>query len=665
MKQYRYPGAKPFTTQQQSLFFGREKEQGQLLQLIRLEPVVVLYSKSGLGKSSLLNAAIMPRLEEDGVYGPLAVRFGAWTEQSDRSPLKAIREILLEGHDQECFLDSLFPDERSLWFYAKKRQANSGQNRFILVFDQFEELFSYPEAAVLAFKKELNELLTTAIPTRIRRMVDVLSASQPDLLSETEDQHLHRPMEVKTLFAIRSDRLHLLDKLSDYLPNILRHNYELKALGREDARQAIVEPARKKGDFFSPPFSYEEEAIEKILAFLQDGEGRVEAIQLQILCQSFEEKVQKEKLSRLSPADIGGLEAIIANYYRSRIAGLGNEEEVLAARRLIEEGLVLEEEQQRLSLHEGQVAKFFQVSPALLTRLVDSHLLRAEPGPRGGYTYELSHDTLIQPVLQAKRERKAREAALEAEAEQHRQQQELEVLRQKAAEERRQREKEEALRKAAQAARIEAEKEKDNAQRNARRARIAAVAGFVLGLLASMAFIAAFSQYQRAQALRLEAEQQQQEAERQRDRAATLAIENQQRAEEALEAQQMAEAAKTQAEISAGEARRQAQVAEQQTRIARASFNRAEQALNEAQKQKDKAERAARSLEVQKNKIEEQRLLTDREAREFKEQAEQLQLELREAQKRYREIAIRNQERIDSLHQVLEMLQSKTGFSGN
>ena len=77
--------------------------------------------------------------------------------------------------------------------------------------------------------------------------------------------------------------------------------------------------------------------------------------------------------------------------------------EQLPARRLIEEGLVFEEEERRLSLYEGQIFKTYKIQPETLQKLVDAHLLRAEPSLSGGYTYELSHDTLVAPVLKAKR----------------------------------------------------------------------------------------------------------------------------------------------------------------------------------------------------------------------------------------------------------------------
>ena len=63
-----------------------------------------------------------------------------------------------------------------------------------------------------------------------------------------------------------------------------------------------------------------------------------------------------------------------------------------------------ESEERRISLYEGQILNA-GVTAESLQILVDSHLLRAEPSPQGGFTYELSHDTLVAPVLEAKKKR--------------------------------------------------------------------------------------------------------------------------------------------------------------------------------------------------------------------------------------------------------------------
>ena len=249
---YRYPGVTPFSTQQEHIFFGREQDTKDIYRLIRREPLMVLYGKSGLGKSSLLNAGIIPLCHQKGEYHPLSLRFGAWTEEQQETPLSITKEKLSTGINDEPILDKLIPGDDSLWYHAKIRQLQGSANRPLLLFDQFEELFSYPEAEVLAFQQELSELLNTGIPLRFRRQLEGINAP---VLSEEEEDLLETPLNTRIVFAIRSDRMHLLDRLKDYLPNVMRHTFALKALSKEDAKAAIIMPAQAKGDFQTQPLT--------------------------------------------------------------------------------------------------------------------------------------------------------------------------------------------------------------------------------------------------------------------------------------------------------------------------------------------------------------------------------------------------------------------------
>ena len=73
---YRYPGLKPFSAEEKHIFFGREQDIDQLSKLIRIESPIVLYGKSGLGKSSLLSAGVIPQLEKKIVYIPFDFALG-------------------------------------------------------------------------------------------------------------------------------------------------------------------------------------------------------------------------------------------------------------------------------------------------------------------------------------------------------------------------------------------------------------------------------------------------------------------------------------------------------------------------------------------------------------------------------------------------------------
>lgn len=487
--QYRYPGAQPFTRNQQNIFFGREKDIEGLYQLMSVEQLVVLYSKSGLGKSSLLNAGLIPKIEEEGLYEPITFRFGAYMEGKKETPIGISQQTLGKNIKSDSFLEKVVKDKNSLWYQLKNRWLHAKNKKgYILIFDQFEELFTYPKEAIRDFKLQLVEALNSTIPQEIRKQVEKEFAKNPGFLSADEYELMATPIRLKVIMGIRSDRMSLIAQLADYLPNILSNCYELGALTAEQAEDAILSPAYlKSSDFIAPVFDYTDETIEAILAFLtKENKDKIESFQLQILCQTLERKVIQQKIKLITRADLGDIENVYKNYYDNQLKLIGNDDEEYAARVLIEDGLIFEEEERRLNIYEGQVHKAFNITPALLAKLVDSHLLRAEPSMKGGYTYELSHDTLVAPVLRSKRKRKAEEARLEKERIEKEKEAEMEALRKEAA--------------------------KEKKRRNL--ATLAAITGFLLFGLALTATNVAYSYYLDAKKATLTAQEKEEEAKR-------------------------------------------------------------------------------------------------------------------------------------------------------
>ena len=67
-----YVGPRTFSQEQRHLFFGREREGRDLLARVLSERLVLFYAQSGAGKSSLINARLIPQLREIG-YAVLPV----------------------------------------------------------------------------------------------------------------------------------------------------------------------------------------------------------------------------------------------------------------------------------------------------------------------------------------------------------------------------------------------------------------------------------------------------------------------------------------------------------------------------------------------------------------------------------------------------------------
>ncbi len=238
--EYRYPGIQPFSGRQKNLFFGRDDDRERLLSLLLLEKLTVLFGKSGYGKSSLLNAGIAPGLEKESrrgkrEYVPVFVRFHS---RVGNEAYDWFDWFVFQLAQQAPINPDLYEPRsylpRTLWGELKRRQTQDNQV-FILLFDQFEELFTYPPEQITAFKQQLADLLYADIPEQLEQLEETLPPE--------EAAWLNRKLDVRVLFSIRADRLSELDQLKDTLPAILNKRYELRALTREQAREALEKPA--------------------------------------------------------------------------------------------------------------------------------------------------------------------------------------------------------------------------------------------------------------------------------------------------------------------------------------------------------------------------------------------------------------------------------------
>lgn len=407
---HRYPGVKPFTGKERELFFGREKDIEEFYSLLYIKQSIVLYGKSGYGKSSLLNAGVIPRLEEEDEWCCYPIRFNNYSgrgEGANVSPMDNIRLRLKQGLSPEdtAFLDKIIPHEDSLWYWVKARQSAKGSSQFIFFFDQFEELFTYPGSNVEEFSDQLSHLLYNTVPAKFRKRLAEMDESD-GISNELHNLLLEKPV-VKVVFSVRSDRLSLLNGLKDKHPAILQHLYELDALTRAEAVDAIVSPARQPQSqgYSTPEFAYTDTAIGKILDNIANAQdGKIETSTLQIVCRYIEEELAGGRHCAVITVDqLGNIADIFKEYYEGVLAKLA-EGDRAQARQLIEDELI--EEGRRNTLTEGHIRRRLHIDEGLLLQLEQSSLLRKERDAAGRILYEISHDSLVNAIeLVARRRR--------------------------------------------------------------------------------------------------------------------------------------------------------------------------------------------------------------------------------------------------------------------
>ena len=417
---HRYPGVKPFETDQKGLFFGRDEDIQDLADLVGLEKLVVLFGKSGYGKSSLIHAGLIPLLTdeslepEDSVL-PILIRLRSHSSD-ESSPLDKVRAALVKQLPDviaPALFTSVWKDSKeseSLW-YTFRQRMDAKSPRILLIFDQFEEFFTYPSDQQTRFRQELSELLFTEIPQVLRKNWRNHARELRRFLSQE--------MEIKVLFSIRHDKLFLMNGLKTEFPTILQKRYELRGLTMEQAKDAILKPAALEGEQYkASPFGYEEDALQLLLAELSKSQRsdpyaagqakRIESFLLQICCEYIESHAIETDDRLIELHDLPDFNNIYEAYYNGKIEELPAEIQT-GAKRLMEEGLLFYDEQsgeaRRMSVDRDQLLTDFRadgIEANLLETLKNKFLIREERNSVGGYSYEISHDTLLAPIIEAR-----------------------------------------------------------------------------------------------------------------------------------------------------------------------------------------------------------------------------------------------------------------------
>ncbi|PWT96603.1 MAG: hypothetical protein C5B52_15305 [Bacteroidetes bacterium] len=403
----RYPGLWPYRQEQSDIFFGRNREKEELFFQVRKSQVVIVFANSGVGKSSLLNAGTVPLLRANG-YFPINILFTQTRGADSGTPLQIFKKAFdpftginkspfgeMPNHVWECVKSSQFPNKATP----------------VIILDQFEELFNYPKEQVNDFIMELSELIHDLAPSRVNDQL--LKIERKDRTDEQYAWASQPPM--KFIFAIRSDHLSDLQKVDKVIPGLLSKRFQLLPMNDSNAEEAICKPALvdDPGRFDSSIFTFSKDALGRIVKSLKDETtGEIATYQLQIICRYIEDLVKnsytdtaKPNISEITTTVFDAnseTKTVLRNYYENQVAGIGTPEEQKLTRKLLENNLM--EKNVRVRLPQGRVMDILEGNDLLLQKLLVARLVKKETDAYGSEYYEISHDSLKEPILKSKLE---------------------------------------------------------------------------------------------------------------------------------------------------------------------------------------------------------------------------------------------------------------------
>ncbi len=353
-----------FQEEDEQIFFGREDEKRKVFSLAVSNRLVLLHGASGTGKTSLLNAGVVPQLKREG--------YAVMVRRPLKEPEDEIREglaILLRdksmdnaelGEVSSRWVADVLSDRLHAFL---SRYVQALEQPLIIILDQFEEFFvRFAKKARQAFAEQLGAIVKD------------------------------RELKVHFVLSLRDDFHSKLSELKPKIPDIFHHDFRLENLTLEGMARAIKAPAKLAG------LRFQAGLIDRILADL--GTVGSEPPQLQIICDRMYDELregEKEFADKHFDA-LGGAKGILGSYLERFIAN-----RTPAARELTQMALkaLVTSKGTRSVISARQISQEIN-RPLKTARSVLDQLLQARLARKimvdDSHCYELSHEYLIEEI---------------------------------------------------------------------------------------------------------------------------------------------------------------------------------------------------------------------------------------------------------------------------
>ncbi|WP_437339031.1 nSTAND1 domain-containing NTPase [Sorangium sp. So ce394] len=376
-----FAGLSAFQEADADRFFGRAEDVARMVTRLRSQPLLAIVGASGVGKSSLVRAGIVPALKRSG---------GGWESlilRPGREPMAALAELLSHpslltrggserpeppGGDASrgrMLVDRLRAEPGYLGAELRAWAARK-QRRVVLFVDQFEELYT--------LSCDAGE--RAAFLSCLGGVAD--DASSP----------------LRVILSMRSDFIERVAEDRHFMAAVTRGLVVLPPIGRAGLRDALTRPVQ------AARYEIEDPAlVEDILDVLETTRGALPLLQFMAARWWDLRDRERRLLTRASYEAIGGVAGTLASHADTVLAGMSVRQAKLC--RAVFERLVTPERTRAIaSLREiRELPGEPDEIEGVVHVLSDARLLAVETGrDDAGSRVEIVHESLIErwPTLQ-------------------------------------------------------------------------------------------------------------------------------------------------------------------------------------------------------------------------------------------------------------------------
>ena len=360
-----YRGLFHFGPDDAEVFFGREVFVEELFAATQTLNFITVLGASGSGKSSVVLAGLVPKLQQAGHW-----LFTHFRPGSD--PFHALALALVPLYTPDLNATERIAQARQLAGYFCE-----GTVPLADVFAQIHQ--NHPTERVLLIADQFEELYTLCGDQKIRRsFLDTLLASFQSSPSQSQSPNV----------LVATMRVDFLGNALSYPPfgDLLRYaDVKIRSMNHSELEQVIVKPAQKLG------VTFQEGLVERILDDVEDEPGNLPLLEF-ALTELWKRRTGKQ-LTHAAYEAIGEVQGALARHADESYGKLSLVEQQQVHHIFIQlvrpgEGT---EDTRRLAIK----AELGEESWGLIKKLADARLVVTSRNPADQETVEVVHEALI------------------------------------------------------------------------------------------------------------------------------------------------------------------------------------------------------------------------------------------------------------------------------
>ena len=236
-----FPGLRPFSMEESHLFFGREGQSDEILEMLSDNRFCAVIGASGSGKSSLMYCGLIPIL-----YGGFISQAGSkWRVIATRpghEPVNNLANAIVDSvrgeeanvEEKEVFVDKTITStvlrSSSRGLVEAIKQQNIDKENVLVLVDQFEELFRFKRSGVSSDTTNESEAF-------VKLLLEAARQSE---------------VPIYIVLTMRSDFIGDCAQFPNLTKKINDSHYLIPQMTRSDVQQAIMGPVAVGGGKISP-----------------------------------------------------------------------------------------------------------------------------------------------------------------------------------------------------------------------------------------------------------------------------------------------------------------------------------------------------------------------------------------------------------------------------